>query len=347
MEKLNKKQYYAIQQYEKDFLQDLVNSEILSIYETSDHIEIKYFKDRQVKYITICFLPSYSSMLDRVASFEIRNYDLPLAKTNAKLQMQFEDTLFHQYQKTYTVKISKQFDNLYEITSVEVINFKDQHYYEEMIEIVGLSLNDTKARYLLKVNHFDNNLVFFSDDELLRDNEHKEYQEFEIFSKSTDILSQWYKCSFKDNKGFIYNSAEQYMMAKKALLFQGNDNTYRMIMKSDDMKTIKDLGRQIYPFNQIIWDKYKMQIVFEANYFKFNYNYSCNKKVYLVNHLLSTDDKYIVEANPNDMIWASGLKQNNNDITNISKHKGQNLLGKILMKVRDICKEDGDTTYGF
>ena len=71
-------------------------------------------------------------------------------------------------------------------------------------------------------------------------------------------------------------------------------------MKSNDMKTIKELGRQIYPFDQNVWDK------------------------------------YIVEANPNDTVWASGLKEDDKDITNISKHKGQNLLGKILMKVRDI-----------
>ena len=107
-------------------------------------------------------------------------------------------------------------------------------------------------------------------------------------------------------------------------------------MKSNDMKTIKELGRQIYPFDQNVWDKYKIQIVFDANYHKFNYDYSCNKKIHLINYLLSTQDKYIVEANPNDTVWASGLKEDDKDITNISKHKGQNLLGKILMKVRDI-----------
>ena len=154
----------------------------------------------------------------------IRDYDLPQAKTNAKLQMQFEDTLFHQYKKTYTVKTSKQFDNLHEIISVEVLTFEERYEHEDMIEIVGLSLNGTKVRYLIKINHSGNNLVFFAYDRLLDKEDYSSYIEFEIFSKPTDILSQWYKCSFKDDKEIVYNSAEQYMMAKKALLFQGNDN---------------------------------------------------------------------------------------------------------------------------
>ena len=95
MEKINKKQYFAIEQYEKDFLQDLANSEIHGICETKNHIEIKYFKHRQVKYITICFLSSYSSMLGMCSSFEIRNEDLPMGYFDEKYQMNFKDKLFN------------------------------------------------------------------------------------------------------------------------------------------------------------------------------------------------------------------------------------------------------------
>ena len=158
-------------------------------------------------------------------------------------------------------------------------------------------------------------------------------ENFIIFYKDTDILSQWYKCEFKDEKNILYNSAEQYMMAKKALLFE-DTNTYQSIMIEKKLSTIKKLGREVKGFNSDIWNKYKEDIVYKANHFKFFQNRE------LGSYLTSTGSKIIVESNPNDFIWSCGLKPNDENIYDKSKWKGQNLLGEILMQVREVCFED-------
>ena len=54
--------------------------------------------------------------------------------------------------------------------------------------------------------------------------------------------------------------------------------------------------------------------------------------------LISTNNKILVEASPFDKIWGVGLDQNNPDILDENKWKGQNLLGKVLMNVRNKLK---------
>ena len=51
--------------------------------------------------------------------------------------------------------------------------------------------------------------------------------------------------------------------------------------------------------------------------------------------LLETNDKIIAEASPNDSIWGIGLSKYDKDATNPKNWKGKNLLGFILMDIRD------------
>ncbi|MEA3228970.1 MAG: NADAR family protein [Campylobacterota bacterium] len=152
---------------------------------------------------------------------------------------------------------------------------------------------------------------------------------FEIFSTTKDILSQWHKCSFRDKFDTLYNSTEQYMMAEKALLFEGKNGVYDEIMQSKDMKIIKNLGKKVEGFNQELWDEKKEQIVYDGNYLKFSQNEKFKK------YLLSTKNSLIIEANPNDTIWACGLSPNNPNLRDKTQWKGKNLLGFILMRVRE------------
>jgi len=54
--------------------------------------------------------------------------------------------------------------------------------------------------------------------------------------------------------------------------------------------------------------------------------------------LLATDDKILVEVNPRDNIWGIGMDEDNPDIYDETKWRGLNLLGKVLMEVRDELK---------
>ena len=152
------------------------------------------------------------------------------------------------------------------------------------------------------------------------------YREREV----NGIFSQWYVANMTiDGRKFF--CCEQYMMWSKAILF--NDSIVaEKIMQAKTPMEIKKLGREVSNFKQDIWDKNKLEIVIKANYHKFTQNSN------LLNQLLATGDKVLVEASPWDKIWGVGLDVNDPDVYNTDKWKGQNLLGRALMTVRDQLK---------
>ena len=143
-----------------------------------------------------------------------------------------------------------------------------------------------------------------------------------------DKIAQWNMTSFRDQNNIEYNCAEQYMMAKKALLFKDKD-TYKDIMNSKHPREQQKFGRKIKNFDQKIWDSNCQLIVYQGNYFKF----SQNKELLKV--LLSTGNTILVEASPYDKIWGVGLSENVSLILDKKNWKGQNLLGYILTNLRD------------
>ena len=142
------------------------------------------------------------------------------------------------------------------------------------------------------------------------------------------FLSNWYPCEFEVD-GVKYWCTEQYMMAKKAELF--NDSEVQAeIMSSKKQKEIKDLGRKVRNFNSEIWDKNKERIVFEGNFAKFSQNET------LKSMLLKTGNKVLAEASPYDKIWGIGRSVRDGwNLKNPNNWLGDNLLGFILMKVRE------------
>ena len=80
-------------------------------------------------------------------------------------------------------------------------------------------------------------------------------------------LSQWFPCSFVVD-GQYYNCAEQYMMAKKALL-AGDLRSYALIMNEPNPQKCKKLGRLVSNLDTAAWDKCKEEVVINANMAKF------------------------------------------------------------------------------
>ena len=122
------------------------------------------------------------------------------------------------------------------------------------------------------------------------------------------------------------------MMAQKALLFKDQE-TFEKIMNSKIPKEIKELGRQVKNFSSEIWNKKKFEIVTNGNIAKF----SQNEK--LKSFLLNTKNKILVEASPYDTIWGIGMSEDDKDILDENKWKGQNLMGKAIMKAREFIKK--------
>lgn len=140
-------------------------------------------------------------------------------------------------------------------------------------------------------------------------------------------FSQWFPAEF-EVEGTTYYCAEQYMMAEKARVF-GDEEIRQQILSSSDPKEMKALGRLVKNFDVEKWNDVAGDIVVMGNFHKFKQNPR------LLDFLLSTGEKVIVEASPYDTIWGIGMKESDLGITDPSNWKGTNLLGFALMEVRD------------
>jgi len=148
------------------------------------------------------------------------------------------------------------------------------------------------------------------------------------------IYSQWFiRPRLISENGIFYQNAEKYMMAKKAELFK-DDEILQQILRNSKPKIIKSLGRQVKNFDENVWNEHKLDIVTRGNYLKFTQNKD------LLEIMIKDKDYILVEASPYDKIWGIGLHFDDDDVLDENKWKGQNLLGKCIMKAREqILKE--------
>ena len=127
--------------------------------------------------------------------------------------------------------------------------------------------------------------------------------------------------------GISYVCAEQYMHAGKARLF-GDTAMAERIMRSDSPHEHKMMGGRVSGFDSEIWDAHKVGIVTTGNLAKFGQNAGLRRR------LLDTGDAILAEANPKDFIWGIGLSVDDPAAQDPANWQGQNLLGKVLMQVR-------------
>lgn len=147
-------------------------------------------------------------------------------------------------------------------------------------------------------------------------------------SITRSCFSQWWVSPFEID-GDIYPTAEHWMMACKARMF--NDNiTLEKIMQVSGAPEAKKLGREVQHFDPQVWDREKYNAVVKGNLAKFS------SSGVLKDFLIKTGQQVIVEASPVDSIWGIGLAAEDPDAGNPAKWKGENLLGYALMEVRDL-----------
>ncbi|MDQ1089126.1 NADAR family protein [Siphonobacter sp. SORGH_AS_1065] len=145
-------------------------------------------------------------------------------------------------------------------------------------------------------------------------------------------FSQWWPSPFTVNQ-VKYNTAEQWMMAQKALLFEDKE-TYDKIMVSKSPAEAKALGRQVRNFDETLWNSKRFDIVVEGSLQKFTQHKD------LKEFLLNTNEKVLVEASPVDKIWGIGLVADHDKPENPKLWNGLNLLGFALMEVRDKIRNE-------
>ncbi|WP_224240179.1 NADAR family protein [Hyalangium gracile] len=154
-----------------------------------------------------------------------------------------------------------------------------------------------------------------------------EQRRFTFFWQQESPFSQWHPAKFVV-KGKRFTCAEQYMMYGKAELF-GDMEVASRILSSSSPKTQKALGRKVGRFDERVWQRERERIVYEGNHAKFTQNPE------LLELLLATAGTELVEASPTDRIWGVGLSQEDPRIQNPSQWRGQNLLGKVLTRLRE------------
>lgn len=152
-------------------------------------------------------------------------------------------------------------------------------------------------------------------------------EKFVFFWGKDDIYSNFYYSAFR-HQGIVFKWSEQAIMYRKAKLFGAHD-ICRKIMRASTPKECRDLGRsRDIPFDNDIWDKNKMRIYEEVLMDKFS-------NPQLKSKLLKTGNRIIAEASPFDKIWGIGLREDNPRAEDVNQWRGQNLLGEVLMRVRN------------
>lgn len=152
-----------------------------------------------------------------------------------------------------------------------------------------------------------------------------------FFWKTASPFSNWHPAKFEID-GVKFHNTEQHMMWSKAVLMNDLD-TASKIMATTDPRTIKALGREVKNFKADLWDKVRFDVVYNGCYAKFTQNEKLKKA------LMETGDKTLVESSPYDKLWGIGLDEENAMKTDPKDWPGQNLLGKVLTKLRDELKK--------
>ncbi|KAI1690735.1 N-glycosidase [Ditylenchus destructor] len=106
----------------------------------------------------------------------------------------------------------------------------------------------------------------------------------------------------------------------------------RKIMQLKNPAKIKQLGNVVQNtpgFDKVNWDKAKVDIMKKAVYHKFTQNAT------LHDALMNTEGSILVEASPFDSFWGASCGTDDPRIVDYKNYEGENMLGQILMEIRD------------
>lgn len=149
-------------------------------------------------------------------------------------------------------------------------------------------------------------------------------------------LSNHYQSELQDFQFTVddqnYSSMEQFFMAEKAKQFEDAESLVN-IMNEDDPVKVKKLGSDITNYDEEQWLGVCEEKLIVGLLAKFSQNED------LKCFLLSTGKETLVEACTNNT-WGIGKTLSSKDLFNKSKWTGKNIMGNLLMQVRDNLKKE-------
>ncbi len=140
-------------------------------------------------------------------------------------------------------------------------------------------------------------------------------------------LSQWWPSPFVVD-GVVYATAEHWMMACKARLFEDQE-AERRVLAAGHPSQAKNAGRLVRGFDEETWRRERFGLVVEGSVHKFAAHEDLRE------YLLATGDRVLVEASPVDRVWGIGLAADDEAASDPERWRGPNLLGFALMAARD------------
>ena len=145
------------------------------------------------------------------------------------------------------------------------------------------------------------------------------------------IFSNFYPVEMKF-AGIDFHSSEQLFMFLKAKYFEDHEMADMIATRGQEPRDAKAFGRQVTGFDEEEWVSAREDMMHIAVQRKF-----MNDD--LLEQLLSTGDKILVEGSPEDKIWGVGLRYDSEKILDEENWDGLNLLGKVLMRVRSDIRD--------
>lgn len=151
------------------------------------------------------------------------------------------------------------------------------------------------------------------------------------FFGEDSIFSNFHFCKCGvEYLGDTYPSSEHAYISAKALYF-GDMPTHTKVLGASTTlhpAEIKKLGRTIEGFDEESWDNVKYGIMKDILISKFTRDQNLQDEL-----LALSRSRRFVEASPFDSEWGCGLSLDSADLGTPSKHKGRNLLGRLLDSV--------------
>lgn len=146
-------------------------------------------------------------------------------------------------------------------------------------------------------------------------------------------FSNWYPAEFV-YAGKRYANSEQFMMVQKVMMFGKYDLADQIMQTADPAKCKKIAGQKFPEFDASLWEKTCRTIVKRGVKAKFAQNED------ILQVLLGTGNALLAECSPYDKKWGIGIDISDPDRFTVAKWQGKNLLGRILMEVRQELRQE-------
>lgn len=144
---------------------------------------------------------------------------------------------------------------------------------------------------------------------------------------SSRVLSPFYF------NGVLYANLQHYFLHAKALLFKDYHHA-ALILAALDMGEREVLGSDIRNFDETLWLSRREAIMLDGCREKFIQNRP-HREV-----LFKTGDTVLVYATEYDPVWGAGIGSEDDRVCEPAQWMGKNLLGYILMQVRNDLRDN-------